>query len=104
MRLPRLRSFIQRHIVAPVPDEMNMCLSCNQVDCSAAEYDACTPRLARAERLRREPAATVYIAPSSASASSTTLRSAPGTKGELSPAEATSSVKGAEPPRPQSAM
>jgi hypothetical protein len=103
MRLPRLHSFIQRHIVAPVPDAMNLCLSCNQVDCSAEEYDACGPRLARAERLRRERDATVQP-PSNASASSTTLRSAPGAKGELSPAEATSSVKGAEPPRPHSAM
>ena len=103
MRLQRLRDFIRRHVVAPVPDAMNMCLSCSQVDCTAEEYAICGPRLARAERLRqaREKAAQ---ASSAASASATTSRSAPGTKGEASPAEATSAVKGAEPPRPQSAM
>ena len=100
MSLDRIRNFIRRNLIDTVPDEMDMCLSCGKPACSAAEYAQCAPRLARAEALRQ--AAEGYDA-STVSASRTTASSAPGAKGEASPAEATSPVKGAEPPRPQSA-
>ena len=101
MGLERIRDFIRRNVVDTVPDEMDMCLSCGRPACSAGEYARCAPRLARAAELRRA-AAEGYVA-STASASRTTASSAPGAKGEANPAEATSAVKGAEPPRPHSA-
>jgi hypothetical protein len=100
MTLARLRDFIRRNVVDTVPDAMDMCLSCGKPACSAAEYAHCVPRLARAAELGQ--AAGGYTA-NTASASLTTASSAPGAKGEASPADRTSSVKGAEPPRPHSA-
>lgn len=100
MGLDRIRDFIRRNVIDTVPDAMDMCLSCGKPACSAIEFAACRPRLAREAELRR--AAEDYPA-SAASASRTTVSSAPEAKGEASPAEATSPVKGAEPPRPQSA-
>ena len=100
MGFDRIRDFIRRNIVDTVPDEMDMCLSCGKPACSAAEFATCRPRLARAAELRATAAG--YDA-STASASRTTASSAPGAKGEASLAEVTSPVKGAEPPRPQSA-
>lgn len=100
MALARLRDFIRRNVVATVPDAMDMCLSCGKPACSAAEYAHCAPRLARAAELER--AAASYAA-NTASASLTTVSSAPCVKGEASPADCTNSVKGAEPPRPHSA-
>jgi hypothetical protein len=100
MDLDRIRNFIRRNVVDTVPDAMDMCLSCGKPACSAAEFATCGPRLAREAELRR---ATGDYDASTASASRTTASSAPGAKGEASPAEATSPVKGAEPPRPHSA-
>ena len=100
MDFGRIRDFIRRNVVDTVPDEMDMCLSCGKPTCSAAEFATCRPRLDRAAEL--QGMAGSYSA-RTASASRTTASSAPGAKGEASPAEATSPVKGAEPPRPQSA-
>lgn len=100
MGLDRIRDFIRRNVIDTVPDGMDMCLSCGRPACSEAEFATCRPRLDRAAELRRS--ARGYAA-STASASRTTASSAPGAKGEVSPADATSPVKGAEPPRPQSA-
>ena len=102
MGLDKIRDFIRRNILDTVPDDLDMCLSCGRSACSAQEFAHCAPRLARAAELRREREAAAYAA-STASASLTTASSAPGAKGETSPAERTSAVKGAEPPRPQSA-
>ena len=99
MGLNRIRDFIRRNVVDTVPNDVDMCLSCGKPACSAADFTACRPRLDRAAELGR---AAVYDA-STAFASRTTASSAPGAKGDASPAEATRPVKGAEPPRPQSA-
>ena len=54
MALSAWRGFIRRNIVDTVPDAMEMCLSCGRPACSAVEFAACAPRLARAEALRQE--------------------------------------------------
>lgn len=92
------RAFIRKHLIATVPDAMDLCLTCRAAECSAAEYRACRPRVARAEAL-----AAIRQAESTASASRTTASSAPGLKGETSPADSTSDWNGAAPPRPHSA-
>jgi hypothetical protein len=50
----RLRDFIARNIVADVPDEMDLCLSCKQASCSTREYRDCARRLERLADLRAE--------------------------------------------------
>ena len=96
--LERVRAFIRRNVVATVPDALDLCLSCGRVRCSAAEVRHCPERQRRAAELAEAayPASTAF-------ASCTTASSAPDAKGDASPAEATSAVNGAEPPRPQSA-
>lgn len=100
MSLEWLRDFIRRNVVDTVPDDMDMCLSCGKPSCSATEFAACRPRLERAAELRR---VAVDYDESTVRVSRTTIPSAPGAKGEASLAQATSLVKGAEPPRLQSA-
>ena len=68
-----------------LPDEMDLCLTCRKAHCSGAEYRNCEPRKARAAEL---VAARQVV--SIASASRTTAASAPGSKGETSPADLTS--------------
>jgi hypothetical protein len=68
-----------------VPEEMDLCLTCRKPTCSSAEYRNCQPRMARAAELAAEGQAA-----SAASASLTTVSSAPGSKGETSPADLTS--------------
>ena len=47
-----LRDFIRRHVVATVPDEMDLCLSCKQPACTAVAFRQCAHRLQRLEDLR----------------------------------------------------
>jgi hypothetical protein len=42
------RTFVRKHIVAEVPDEMAACLDCDAVQCLNGEYETCTTRLIRA--------------------------------------------------------
>ena len=109
MDLGSIRDFLRRNVIDTVPEAMDMCLNCGRPHCSGAEFDHCAPRLARETELREASETELRAAragdqpASTASASRTTASSAPGAKGEASPAEATSCVKGAEPPRPHSA-
>jgi len=68
MALSAWRGFIRRNIVDTVPDAMEMCLSCGRPACSAVEFAACAPRLARAEALRQEREAEAAAGPDHARA------------------------------------
>ena len=97
--MPKLfQQFLRRHLVDSVPEAMTLCLTCGKPECSGAEFRGCQPRIALAAELaaRRQPE-------SAASASRTTASSAPGSKGETSPADLTSAWNGAAPPRPHRA-
>jgi len=50
-----LRSIIERHVVANVPDEMDLCLTCGKLQCSETEYQNCVHRKARAAALAAAP-------------------------------------------------
>jgi hypothetical protein len=78
-------AFIRKHLVKTVSEEMDLCLTCRKPTCSATEYRNCEPRRVRAAELAAERQAA-----SAASASLTTASSAPGSKGETSPADLTS--------------
>jgi hypothetical protein len=56
--LAALRSFVKRHIVEEVPDEMSACLECGRLDCRDSTYVACPNRLRRKADLQalRAPA------------------------------------------------
>ncbi len=42
-----LWTFLKRHLVGEVPDEMASCLECNAVQCTDDQYLTCPNRLAR---------------------------------------------------------
>jgi hypothetical protein len=46
-----IRNFIRKYIVAEDPNDMNACLDCKIVQCTADEYATCAHRLARAATL-----------------------------------------------------
>ena len=54
-----VRKFIEKHVVAEVPDEMAACLDCDAVQCLDGVYETCPNRLGRAAALSaaRAPAA-----------------------------------------------
>ena len=84
--MPKLfEDFIRRHLVDTVPRALDLCMSCHKPQCSSSELRSCLPRLTRAARLEAADQAE-----RAASASRTTASRAPGAKGEISPAEATS--------------
>jgi hypothetical protein len=48
----KLWTFVRRHLVDDVPDEMSACLECGAVQCRQDKYETCPNRLAHAEALR----------------------------------------------------
>ena len=46
------RTFVRKHIIAHVPDEMAACLDCGAVQCLNSKYETCPGRLAEVALLR----------------------------------------------------
>jgi hypothetical protein len=44
-----LKTFVLRHLVSDVPPEMDLCLDCGKLVCSAGEFRECVRRRERAE-------------------------------------------------------
>jgi hypothetical protein len=47
------RWFLRWYIADDVPDEMDVCLDCDETECPEERYKTCPRRLASAERLRQ---------------------------------------------------
>ncbi|CAH2599553.1 protein of unknown function [Rhodovastum atsumiense] len=45
-------SMVSRHVIADVPEEMDLCLDCGSLSCRDADYQRCMRRLAHAATLR----------------------------------------------------
>jgi hypothetical protein len=41
-------TFVRKHVVAEVPDELAVCFDCNAEQCLNGDYETCPARLARA--------------------------------------------------------
>jgi hypothetical protein len=47
----RIRAFIQRHIIADVPNDLSACLDCDALECIHGKWETCPHRLKRAADL-----------------------------------------------------
>jgi len=47
----RLHEFYRRHIAADVPIGMDLCLDCEELECSQTQFSECSRRKARAAEL-----------------------------------------------------
>lgn len=45
-------TFVNKHVVAAVPDEMSLCLACHVTQCSSEEFANCPNRRANAAALK----------------------------------------------------
>lgn len=50
--LGELWTWMKRHLVEDVPDDMAACLDCLNLDCQVSRYETCVNRLTRASALR----------------------------------------------------
>ena len=67
-----IRHFIEKYIVADVPNAMSACLDCKVVQCTADEWETCANRLARKstlDHLPKDPGHKVQAMPESPRAS-----------------------------------
>ena len=46
------RTFVRKHIIAHVPDEISACLDCGAVQCLNSKYETCPGRSAEVAALR----------------------------------------------------
>ena len=69
-----LREFVRRNLIADVSPDMDLCLDCGKLECSADEFKVCARRQKRAAQIRAELSKT-QIANESSEASGDTGQS-----------------------------